>query len=81
MEFVTDVCCSNISAQKPQETFVEELMNVVLKVGESERYKELIPMEGSRKSECPVIRSFLLQFLLEIRYCLSQWSFLHEFAN
>ena len=51
--------------QKPDKSFVKELMRIVFSMGE---YKELFPVEESKESSCPIIRSFLLQFLLEIRY-------------
>ena len=68
VEFVTKICCSPCASQKPNETFVKELMKVVFSMGESDAYKELFPVEESKESNCPIIRSFLLQFLLEIRF-------------
>ena len=65
IEFVTDICSST---QKPDKSFVEELTRIVC-MGESDEYKELYPVElESKESSCPIIRSFLLQFLLEKRY-------------
>ena len=68
MEFVTDICSSTYMFQRPDKSFVKELMRIVFSMGESDEYKELFPVEESKESSCPVIRSFLLQFLLEIRY-------------
>lgn len=67
MEFVTDICSSSYGPQKPSSLFVKELMKIVFSMGESDEYKELFPVEESKESSCPVIRSFLLQYLLEIR--------------
>ena len=70
MEFVTEICCSTVASQKPNKSFVKELMKVVFSMGESDVYKELFPVEESKESKCPIIRSFLLQFLLEIRLAM-----------
>lgn len=67
VEFVTNVCSSVDTSQKPNGSFVKELMRIVFSMGESDEYKDLFPVEESKESSCPIIRSFLLQFLLEIR--------------
>ena len=47
------------------ESFVKELLKIVFSRGDAEMYHEFYPFEEDQSQKCPIIRSFILQFLLE----------------
>ena len=69
MDFVSVICFSPTAPFHPDQQFVKELMQIIFSLGDSEEYKGFYPLQD-RSQECPIIRTFLLQFLLEYRYVI-----------
>lgn len=68
MEFVAQICFSPASPEQPNESFLKELLQIALNLGDP-KYEELFPIAEEQCLETiPVMRSFLLQFTLEFRY-------------
>ena len=71
MEFISVLCFDN-STVEPMDihhSFVEELMTLAFESGEkAENYSEFLPFEEDRSSRStPIIRSFLLQLIINFR--------------
>ena len=71
IEFISQICFSELLTEKPGREFVRHLLSIAI-ASDSESYEELFPINEKDTSEyagkCRIIRSFLLQLLIELRY-------------
>ena len=65
MDFICELCFSTSMQVDLDESFVKELLKIVFSRGDAEMYHEFYPFEEDQSQKCPIIRSFILQFLLE----------------
>lgn len=70
VEFISQVCFSELLTERPGREFVRHLLSIAI-ASDSESYEELFPINEKETSEygskCRIIRSFLLQLLIELR--------------
>ena len=64
MELVSQCCFSQIAPEKPTDAFFKKLLDIVTDT-EHEDYESLFPYEEDYVHSCPLVRSVLLQLLLE----------------
>ena len=67
------------SPEEPTEGFMKKLLSIAVSMGDSSEFEELFPIKEKQTravaEKCRIIRSFLLQYLIELRYNINPFIF------
>ena len=67
MDFICELCFSTSMPVYPDDSFIKELLQIVFSMGDVDMYRDFYLFEEDQSQKCPIIRSFILQFLLEYK--------------